>query len=315
MKILLKYIFFLALFDSISYGVGVPAGTIMKNIAILSYTSEDINYTKQSNEVVDTVLQLIDLKLEWMDSVAPVVESGDKSQVLTFRLTNLGNARDTFALSMIHRDDSAFSVENTQLIRDINGNGIYEAKIDTPISNITLDADATVLLFIVADIPELDLIQSGYDNELISVVSVTPATTGSEGQDLFPIILGSLGGKSSVLGRYHSLAYRLNVDKRAIVKNQIGTSIASRGSIITYQIFLSMEGFGEIKNIVVKDTIPEGTIYKIGTLMLDGKALSDGIDGDAGAFDADAISVEIASMKQTSSQTPQHTVSFKVQIQ
>lgn len=75
-----------------------------------------------------------------------------------------------------------------------------------------------------------------------------------------------------------------------------------------------MEGIGEITNIVVNDTIPEGTTYVAGSLRLNGDSLSDGIDGDAGHYNGDAIAVKVLAMKQTATIKPQYSVSFKVVI-
>jgi len=298
------------------YGVGVPAGTIMKNIAILSYTSDEINYTRQSNEVTDVVAQFVDLKLEWLDSVAPIVESGENAKVLTFRLTNLGNDQDSFALSMAHKADSTFTVENSKLISDSNGNGVYDAGIDGETTGVTLHPDESIILFIVADIPELDISTSGYANELITVESLTDTLVDRPlGDENSTVVAGITGGESSVIGSYHSLAYKLNMSKSATVKNQIGTAIPTRGAIITYTILLDMEGIGEIHNIVLNDTIPEGTRYEVGSLLLDGNPLSDGLDEDAGSFASNTISVKIGTMKQTASLKPQHHVRFNVRIQ
>ncbi|MCH9739405.1 MAG: hypothetical protein K0U38_00995, partial [Epsilonproteobacteria bacterium] len=309
---LFKLIILITLFFTIAYAKGVTAGTVIKNVAILSYTSDDVNYTKLSNEVEDTIAQLIDLKLEWIDESAVIVASGDEAKVLRFRLTNLGNAYDNFAFSMVQQENSEFSLKNAQLIKDVDGNGVFDANIDAPVASIGLNANQSVMLFVVADIPEIESISTGYATEVISAHSVNSNQFSSSDDTAIPVVTSH--AQVSAEGSYQAINYTIKTAKEAVVENQVGTHIAVRGATITYKINLSMEGIGEIKDIVVQDSIPEGTVYLTGTLMLDGRSLSDGIDSDAGQYDANKISVKIASMKQTSTVKPQHTVSFKVKI-
>jgi len=61
---------------------------------------------------------------------------------------------------------------------------------------------------------------------------------------------------------------------------------------------------------VIADAIPAGTIYVPGSLKLDGAAVSDTGDGDAGVFDGQRVSVRLGNVASPAVRT----VSFQVRI-
>jgi hypothetical protein len=73
-------------------------------------------------------------------------------------------------------------------------------------------------------------------------------------------------------------------------------------------------GSGTASNAVFNDAIPANTTYKPGSLKLNGAALSDGVDADAGQFIASPtaqISVALGTLTAVGSA---QTISFVVTI-
>jgi hypothetical protein len=60
----------------------------------------------------------------------------------------------------------------------------------------------------------------------------------------------------------------------------------------------------------VSDSVPTGTSYKTGSLTLDGSALTDAADGDAGSFAGSGIAVNLGTVASGATRT----VTFKVKI-
>ncbi len=65
-----------------------------------------------------------------------------------------------------------------------------------------------------------------------------------------------------------------------------------------------------VKNLIIRDELPEGLTYVPGTLEVDGEAVTDAVDDDAGHYDAGEIVGQFGDV----SDTDWHTVTFQVTV-
>jgi uncharacterized repeat protein (TIGR01451 family) len=105
---------------------------------------------------------------------------GAIDRVTTFTITNTGNtaqgftfaaANQTGASAVILATADAIDVSNFRIFVDSNGNGVYDAGVDTATSVLTLSPDASVSVFVLADMP------AGATNGQQANVTLTATTT------------------------------------------------------------------------------------------------------------------------------------------
>lgn len=266
--------------------VGVQAGTVISNVATLSYgTPSQPAVQLSSNAATFIVQQITDV------TVVPVstpltVTSGPVP--LPFTVTNTGNGPDTFNLlgnSTIAGDQ--FDPILTGVFADTNGNGIYDPGIDQPVTSIQLATDAQALLFVHNTIPAG---LNPADTGLTELTATSALVSGAPGQTVagggvggVDVVAGSGGGIGAGQGTYLVSSVALNIVKTIpAVLDTAGGSVPEPGAVVTYQIDVSVTGTGTATAVVITDPIPANTTYKAGTLQLDAAPLSDVVDADAG---------------------------------
>ena len=89
-----------------------------------------------------------------------------------------------------------------------------------------------------------------------------------------------------------------------------GSANPTHGATVTYTIAARFAGDGQARGATVSDPIPDGTAYVPGSLRLDGTALSDAADADAGTADAAGITVALGTVAAPALRT----ISFQVTI-
>jgi hypothetical protein len=146
-------------------GTAMAAGTLSGDIVSLGATADyevggtpmpQVSTASPAQFMVDTV---IDLTVAETGSNYTSVTPGSNDQILTFTVTNTGNATQDFALSAavvtVGGDDPIDGGSNTvdftatglQAFVDINGNTAYDAGTDTTyIDGLAPDASVTVLV-------------------------------------------------------------------------------------------------------------------------------------------------------------------------
>jgi len=314
MKIVSALLTFLLLSISLN-AKGVEAGTDITNIATLEYQIGGVVHTTNSNSVVDRVDQLIDVNMVWQDTTPILVESGESGRVLTYKLTNTGNGKDTFTLNHISESSSDFNINNPRIYVDSNNNGIYDGG-DLLVSEIELESDGSSILFLVSDIPAGTYVNGNQSKNILEAISRTGGSgaTGTihsgAGINGVDAVDGFNGGRSKATGIYEINSINVKLTKSA----SISTNDVFTGTIITYTILVALEGVGNIDTLVVSDTIPAGTSYMAGSLKLDGASLSDTSDSDIGSFVSNEILVNLGSVSQSSTVPYSKTITFQVKI-
>jgi uncharacterized repeat protein (TIGR01451 family) len=272
---------------------GTPVGTSITNVAEIAFAvgGVDGNLTSSRDEFV--VDRIVDIHIDCQDSAPVEVAAGDTNRVLTFCVSNLGNGGEHITLLHEHNASSDFLPTDVRIFLD-DGDGIYVPGVDTNVTDLTaLGADTNVTVFLVGDIPDDNTTAPGKQSfEAIRATSDANATTGPDRQHAVDIVVRK---KEDVdRGVWVVRDYWLATDKNATVHSE--DNATHTGTRITYTIEAYIDGNTTghtIGGVTVRDTVPAGTRYVSGSLRLDDAVLTDAIDADAGAYDANATRIEV----------------------
>ncbi len=276
---------------------GTPSCTEITNQASASFTIGESDYVRVSNTTVTTVAQLIDVSVVWQDAAAVVVRPGDTSRVLTFLVTNTGNGADGFSLegaSELAGDDFDPVLEAIYL--DGDDDGVWDPDLDelyVPGSNDpSLDAGASIVVFLLSGIPADAAHGELAASELIATSNTGSGAPGTVILGVAPCgadaIVGTSGGRAADVGEYVVSTVEVSLLKSASIADPFGGVEPMPGAVITYSVVVTVEGTETAEDVTVVDAIPTNTTYVPGTLGLNGAALTDEADGDAGDVGATA---------------------------
>ena len=285
------------------YALGTDAGESIENTATVNF---EIGGTAQapvaSNTTVTVVDELLDVVVVADDGAPVAVSSPQSGAILQFSVTNNGNSSEVFRL--IADDDVAeggFNPTLNQLYIESNGVPGLQIGADTAyvpgISDPSLTEDESLILYVQSDIPAALSQADNGDVQLRAVAQTVidqaatddptapgwpaPGTSyaglGSGGGDA---VVGSSHDTGSLLllatGRYQVSNAVVSVSKSVIgVLDPFGGSSVIPGSIITYQLELSVAGTGTADNIVVSDPLPTELAYVLSSLEIDTVAEDD----------------------------------------
>jgi hypothetical protein len=310
-------------FATPAQAAGTAAGTTIVNTATATYTDTAGNpQTTNSNTVNLLVDELIDVTVVTADTSDIQTSPGATNQVTSFIVTNTGNGSEAFRLTpsgVVGGDQ--FDPTVTSVVLDTNNNGVYDPGVDTvytPGSNDpVLAPDASVRVFVLSTVPT-----SAVDGNRGAVTLTAAATTGTgapgtsfpgAGQGGGVAVLGTSGGDSVDDSGYLVQNATLSFTKSQSVVDPFGGVRVVPGSIVTYTLTASVSGTGSLSNIVIGDNIPANTTYQVNTMTLQGAALTDANDTDAGQYvttPAPRVNVTVGSV--ASGQT--RTVTFQVRV-
>jgi len=299
---------------------GTPAGTVINNTATATYELPGgVEDETVSNTVSLTVDELLDVAVASADPGDVTTNPGATNQVLRFTITNAGNGSEAFALTARGTgggDD--FDPAVTSIVIDSNGNGAYDAGIDTVYvansNDPVLAPDASLAIFILSSIPA-GAADGARGRAVLAAVaktgSGTPGTSfAGAGQGGGNAVVGATGADAEDDGYYAVSRAGVSFVKSASVADAFGGVTQVPGSTITYTLTATVNGSGSLANLRVADPIPAGTSYKPGSLALQGTALTDAADSDAGAFTGSGIAVALGNLAAGSSRT----ITFQVKI-
>lgn len=153
-----------------AFAAGTSAGDTITNSVSVAYDVGGVAQTAETDSDTFTVDRKLDMTITETDGAARAVfpgqtaadSPGNPPAYLTFTVTNDSNDEVDFALSATQlttgtatpfsgTDD--FDVSSLQIFVDSNGNGTYDAGVDTATFIDELGEDLSVEVFIVGDIP------------------------------------------------------------------------------------------------------------------------------------------------------------------
>ena len=315
-----------------AFALGTSAGTMIANTATVTYNNGGGPQTtnagasfKVDNRVNLTVTKNGDL------TVLP----GSTKQALLFTVKNNGNTAQRYDLSWI-RSAGIDLDASVRIYRD-NGTtpGVWDGGDTLYVDAATfgdVPADGTLNGLLVADIP------AGATTGQTAVYQLTAATVdaGTTSATLQPNVADTTGvvdvvfadvagsgdgardGKHSASGTYTvNMALPLALTKAVAVvwdpQNLFSSPKAVPGAKLTYTITATVSGSDTATAVVITDQIPAKSTYVAGSLKLNGTALSDMADGDAGSVDGGPVTVSVGLGNLTSASPPQ-VISFDVTI-
>jgi uncharacterized repeat protein (TIGR01451 family) len=295
---------------------GVLAGSLIENTATATYTANSTTQTVDSNTVTLKVDELLDVATASQES-GPVAAT--TTAVLRFKITNTGNGGEAFKLTANPAvSDNAFNAVIDGLAIDTNGNGVYDAGVDTDLTNgansASLPADGPLNVLVRVTIPAAAAPAATSKVELTATAVTGSGTAGT-------VFAGAgFNGGDAVVGASTALqtaqailtVNRVTVAlvKTATVADPFGGARPVPSAIITYRIVADVTGTGSVAGLAVTDAIPTGTTYQPGTLTLEGSALTDTADSDSGQASAAGVAVQLGTVAAGA----QRTVTFKVKI-
>lgn len=307
-------------FASPAWAGGTPAGTTVSNTATATYETPDGKETSVTSNTVELkVDELLNVTVASGDPGDVSALPGATNRVLKFTVTNSGNGNEAFALvadDELGGDD--FDPTATSIVLDTNGNGAYDAGVDTTYvagsNDPALAADGNITVFVLASIPAgaADAQRGG-----ISLSATAKTGSGNPGT----VFAGAgTNGSNAVVGATRATAgdegyfkvsnATVSLTKSATVLDPFGGTTQVPGAVITYTIIASVSGSGTLGNVRISDPVPAGSTYEANSIKLNGAALTDAADTDAGRFASSAISVSLGTVAAGST----NTVTFKVKI-
>jgi uncharacterized repeat protein (TIGR01451 family) len=308
----------------VSHAAGTPAGTSIQNTAQVSYTLGSSTVTASSNTSSVTVAEILDAVLTIAASTVQVSASATTEE-LVFTLTNTGNGSEAFNLTALSAgvvgDDFDPTLATPAIYFDTDNSGdfsaadvAYSAGANDPV----LAADASVRLIVVNDIPNTAVNGNRGRSQLTAAAasgSDVPGTSfGLVGDGGVEAVAGTTGGDAVLFGEYLVADVLLTAVKSQMIVDQFAGARPLPGARINYQIVVTASGSGTAAAAGFSDLIPANTTYVAGSLELNGAALSDSADADAGAFvSAPAPQVRVTLGDLTGASGPQ-TIEFAVTI-
>lgn len=305
---------------------GTVAGSTIANTATANYTDSGGNaQTATSNTANLRVDELLDVAVTSADpGDIPTLPSG-VNQVASFTVTNTGNGSEAYGLAVTTAlGGDQFDPTATSIVLDTNGNGVYDAGVDTVYAAGTNDPvlapDASIRVFVLSTMPGTAV---NGDRGQLSLAAASRTLTGApgasangQGQGGGDAVVGTSGGDGTANGAYVVQVASISFTKTSSVVDPFGGNKIVPGSIVTYTLTATVSGTGSLTNVTIADNVPANTTYIAGTMTLQGTSVTDTADADGGVFVPPAGAVpgriEVALGAVAASQT--RTVTFNVRI-
>lgn len=309
-----------ALCASPAQAAGTPAGTSITNVATATYELPGGGETSvDSNVVTLKVDELLDVSVAWGDPADVATSAGLGGQVLKFTVTNAGNGAESFTLATLANgggDD--FDPAVTGIVLDTNGNGAYDAGIDTAYASggndPQLDPDQSIAVFVLSSIPAGAADGHRGRIDLTAVAKTGSGAPGTSfaglGQGGGDAVVGATGADAEDDGYYRVARASAAFVKSATVADPFGGTASAPGATITYTLAATVSGSGSLANLRVSDSVPAGTTYRAGSLTLEGSPLTDAADADSGSFTGTGIAVGLGTVAAGTTRT----ITFQVKI-
>ena len=302
---------------------GTAVGTVIENTANITYDLGGTPLAAQSNTTVIVVAERINVTTT-LQSPQTLVAPNDTDRALLFTVTNTGNGDETFSLaidSAIGGDDFDPTPSVPAIYFDTNADGIFNAgdQAYVPGTNDPLLApDASVNVFIVNDIPGT-VVNGEIGRSQLTATSTTgtgPAGTvfAGQGDGGVDAVIGTTGGEAAATGEYLVSDVLISVVKAQLVTDPNGGNEPIPGATITYTITVEVTSAGVATASVLNDAIPTFTTFVPASISLNGGALSDAIDADAGELDVSGPATVVVRLGDLTQADGVQTIVFQVTI-
>ncbi len=316
---------------------GTTAGSSITNTATINYQVGGVAQAPINDGDTFVVDRKIDLTVAELGNATTVVVPGQTGAVTTFTVRNDANAVLDFALAVTqttggtaaHGGTDNYDVTAPTIYRDTNGNNIYDAGTDVAVTFLDeLAADATVTLFVVANVPagratgdvaNVRLVATAREGGLAATQgAVLVQTTGANTAGMDTVFADAAGVADAARDAaqsddddYTVSTATLSLDKRSIVVSDPvnGTTNPKLipGAVVEYCIAVSNAAGGASANsIAVSDVLPATLTYVASSIRLDGTTTglvcnADGVAG--GTFASGTVSGTLATVTAGATRT------------
>ena len=301
----LASLFFLG--SNSAFALGTLANTPISNTATLVY---DVNGVSQPNITSPAATFLVDNKvnLDVATSNSPTIVTPAQSQAVnTFTVTNLGNAVQDYALTggnvvgaaTVFGSADTFDALACNTFVETNGIAGYQAGVDTAPFIDELAPDASKDVYVVCSIPAAIPTNQQAVTELTAVTragvtaglgAVLTQSAGIDNPAVVDIVFADPVTIANALGTvpaqtprdatafarnaYRVAAVAVTVNKAATCSPApANCSAAKTGTVITYQLLVTITGSGSADALVITDPLPANLTYS-GSLIVSPSATS-----------------------------------------
>lgn len=308
----------------LAHAAGTVAGTVIESAASVEFVLGGNAQSATSNTVSFRVAERIDVVVA-LQSAPVVVSPDDVDRSLLFSVTNTGNGDEAFRLdidSLLAGDDfDPVPATPDAIFFDTDGSGdlslgdvAYAAGTNDP----DLGPDESVDVLLVNGIP--GTVADGHlGRSELSAMSVTgsgaPGTVlAGLGDNGIDAALGTSGGVGAAIGEYLVDDVDVSVVKSQAVLDPDGGSEPVTGATITYTITVEVIGPGTAGTAAIRDLVPTWSSFVPGSITLNGTAISDASDADAGEYDTSGAPTVVVRLGDLTEADGVQTVTFQVQI-
>lgn len=310
------------LLGNLASAAGTPAGTVIDNIAEVTFDLNGTTATQQSNVASITVEERIDVVVT-LQSGQVLVAANDANRSLLFSVTNTGNGSETFSLaidSILAGDDfdPVPAVPAIYFDTDLSGDfSAGDVAYDPGTNDPNMAADESVDILLVNDIPSTALNGQIGRSELSVAAGTGSGAPGDsfagQGDGGVDAVLGSSGGLAVQFGEYLVSDVQMSIVKSVLVNDQFGNQDPIPGATLTYTATVEVTT-GAATGAAFRDVVPTGTTYSANSILLNGGALSDAVDADLGELDTSGAPTVVVRLGDLSQADGIQTIIFQVTI-
>lgn len=320
-----------------AYAAGTQAGTTITNNVTVDYAVGGVSQNQISASSSFTVDRKVVVTVAELGTATTTVSPGQADAVTTFTVTNSSNAVLDLGLaaanrtggSAAHGGADTFDVGNIRIFRDTNASGSYDTG-DTQVTYLDqVAADATVTLFVVADVP-LGRASNDVAGVTLTATAQDGSTAGSQGAALVQTTGADTSGVDTVFadtnanGNIARDGISFAEDDYTIFAASITATKLSRivsdpfngttnpknipGAVVEYCISLAnAPSSATASNVTVTDVLPSQTTYEPSFGVRVGGTVSSGVcnpDGaPTGSFASGTVTGTIPSLAASQTRT------------
>jgi uncharacterized repeat protein (TIGR01451 family) len=296
-----------------AFAAGTPAATIINNTATMSYKIAGTPQTDITTIAATfNVDELIDLTLTWQDGAPVSVNSPDVNDALTYLLTNTGNGQEAFILTRNNAiagdnfDPLNGSIGSLYLENGLsagfqasgpNADTLYVAGVNDP----DLAPDASQIVYLISNTPNALSNGNTGRTQLKAASTTVGAANAALGTTLTGLgtsgvdaVVGANSAVAQQIGNYIVSGLSVNVSKTATCSPApLNCSGALSGTVINYQLQITLTGAGTASNLVITDPLPSKLSYVPNSIKVGGTPKTDSADSDNGQFSSNTLSVNL----------------------
>ena len=282
-----------------AHAVGTDAGTSIQNTATATFDIGGVPQTPVSSTLATQVDELIDVVVVDDIGGTVAVSSPQGSALLQFTVTNTGNGSEVFRIiADVAISEGGFDPTLIQLYLETNGvpglqtGGGGDTAYVSGFSDPTLLEDEALTVYVDSSIPvgQAQNDEGHVELRAIAETIINQAGTDDPTDPSFPVPGTAYagfgdGGGAAVIGASHDPVsllilttgiYRVSaavvvIDKTSTgVVDPFGGATYVPGSIVGYELQITVSGAGDAENLVITDVMPADLEYQAGSLVVNG---------------------------------------------